>query len=139
MTVDEKIKSAEAFFKKVQHSQSLNMQLVTLGDGRAVMAMPYDSQLIGDPTTGVVHGGAVSALLDSCAGIAAVCHPKVGANAATLTLSINYMRAAKPNHTIIAEAHCYHVTRFVAFVRVSASDQDGESPVALANGTFTVG
>ena len=139
MSADAKTTDIQAIFKSMMHSQALNMQLVSVGEGRAVVSMPYDASLIGDSLTGVVHGGAVSALLDSSAGAAAISHPKVGPIAATMTLSINYMRAAKPHHTLVAEAHCYHVTRFVAFVKVNATDQGHDSPVAIANGTFTVG
>ena len=31
--------------------------LKTLGEGAAVMSMPYDPRLVGDPATGVIHGG----------------------------------------------------------------------------------
>ncbi|MEM1004628.1 MAG: thioesterase, partial [Pseudomonadota bacterium] len=33
---------------------------------------------------------------------------------------------------------CYHITRNVAFVRATATDDDGDRPVATASGSFTV-
>ena len=139
MKIDAKEQKARDFFKNVPHSRSLNMQLESLQEGRVVVSMPYDAKLVGDPETGVIHGGAVSALLDTCGGVAVISHPEVASGTATLTLTINYMRSARPGRAITATAHCYHVTRFVAFVRVTANDHDGDSPVATANGAFTVG
>ena len=139
MTTENKLAAARAFFDQVPHCQSLNMCLESTTSSKAVVSMPYSRRLVGDPTTGVLHGGAVSALLDTCGGVAVICHPEVGSITATLTLTINYMRSALPNRSVVASAHCYHVSRFVAFVRVSATDGEIDSPVAVANGAFTVG
>ncbi len=131
-------RQAQQFIKVLPHSVALGMQLDSLDAGTAVISMPYDARLVGDPTTGVVHGGAVSALMDTCCGAAVMSHPRNPAASATMDLRIEYLRAATPGQTITARATCYHVTRSVAFVRASASDGDVDNPVAIATGTFTV-
>ena len=130
--------TAKAFMSALPHAQALGMQIVDLCEGRATLTMPWDARFVGDPVTGVIHGGAVSALMDSASGAAVMCHPTAPMGTATLGLRIDYMRPATTGQTITARAECYHVTRSVAFVRVTATDDDTARPVAMATGTFTL-
>ena len=100
--------------------------------------MPYDARLVGDPRREVIHGGAVSALMDTCGGAAVVSHPDSLGVTATIDLRIDYMRAARPQERIVAKAECYHLTRSVAFVRAVATHDGDDTPIATANGAFTV-
>ncbi|WP_299656043.1 PaaI family thioesterase [uncultured Tateyamaria sp.] len=138
MSDPDKLKLARQFIEAIPHSRDLGMKLTQMEDGVAVITMPYDDRLIGDPETGVISGGAVSALMDTCCGAAVMSHPKNLGGTATLDLRIDYMRAATPGQSITTTATCYHVTRSVAFVRATACDDDGDNPVATATGAFTV-
>jgi uncharacterized protein (TIGR00369 family) len=129
---------ARRFIEALPHARELGMQLTEIGAGTAVIAMPYDTRLIGDPATGVLHGGAISALMDTAAGAAVMGHPTGALGTATLDLRIDYMRPAVPGQTITARAECHHVTRSVAFVRVVATDDEADRPVAMGNGAFTL-
>lgn len=130
--------TARDFMEALPHARALGLRLVQMGDGTAEIEMDYDTRLIGDPESGVIHGGAVSALMDTCCGAAAMSHPASGGGTATIDLRIDYMRPATPGQTIRAQAECYHVTRSVAFVRARAMDDDTARPVAAATGSFTV-
>lgn len=134
----DKTQLARQFIEAIPHSRALGMELAEIGEGRAVIVMPYDKKLIGDPETGVIHGGAVSALMDTCCGAAVMSHPSAPSSTATIDLRIDYMRAATPGQTIRTTATCHHVTRNVAFVRAIATDDETETPVATASGAFTV-
>jgi uncharacterized protein (TIGR00369 family) len=129
---------AQQFISAIPHAKALGMKFTSIGDGRAEMSMPYDERFIGDPKTGVIHGGADSAILDTTCGAAVMSHPQAPGGTATIDLRIDYMRAATPGQAIRTRAHCYRITKTVAFVRAEALDDDDELPVATASGAFTV-
>lgn len=129
---------AHQFITSIPHAKELGMRITELQDGRATIIMPYDPRLVGDPATGVLHGGAISVLMDTASGASVMCHPAAPLSTATLDLRIDYFRPATPGQAITARAECHHVTRSVAFVRVIATDDDESRPVAMGTGAFTV-
>ncbi|MGH1464962.1 MAG: PaaI family thioesterase [Cognatishimia sp.] len=133
----EKTETAQEFIESIPHAKALGMQVTKIGDGFAQIEMDYDPRFVGDAETGVISGGAISALMDTCCGASVMSHGEVTGATATIDLRIDYMRAATPGDRICARAEVYHLTRNVAFVRAKSFDHDSENPVATATGTFT--
>ncbi|MBW7922228.1 MAG: PaaI family thioesterase [Rubellimicrobium sp.] len=129
---------ARAFVSGVPQVAELGVTVARTAAGEVELCLPWRADLVGDPATGVIHGGAVFTLMDTASGAAVLAHPQVTGPTATLDLRIDYMRAASPHQTIRARAECHHVTRNVAFVRAVALDDDDSRPVATATGSFTL-
>ena len=135
--IDEKAKLAQQIVSSLPHARALDMQIDCVKGGQATLSLPYNARFVGDPENGVLHGGVVTALLDTAMGTAVMSHPQSTGGTATLDLRIDYMRSATKGQRLRAEASCYRVTRSVAFVRATAYDEC-DDPVAAAAGAFTV-
>lgn len=120
------------------HARALGFEFVSAEKSVATLRLPFRDDLVGDPDSGVIAGGAVTALLDHVCGHAVMTALDAMTSIATLDLRIDYMRAAGAGLGIYAEAHCYKVTRSIAFVRASAWDKDRNDPLATAQAAFMV-
>ena len=115
---------------------ALGFRLVGIEAGKVTLEAPWREDLVGDAERGTISGGVVTALIDhACA--ATIASIKRG-GAPTLDLRVDYMRAAAPKSGVACEAHCYKLTRTIAFVRAVAWDVDRDDPVATALATFAV-
>jgi len=118
------------------HARVLGLKFVSVGAGRTTLSLPYNPALIGNPKTRVIHGGAITTLLDQATANAALATFEEFSAMVTINLAINYMRAAKPGETIIGSGLCYKATKHLAFVRGIAHDGDETDPIATASVTF---
>lgn len=131
----------QAFRDGVPHNAALGLEMVDVGpgEGHATMRLPYAEWLVGDPATGVLHGGAISSLIDATCGAAVFMKLARPLAIATLDLRIDYLKPATPGLAVLARADTIKLTRNVGFVRALAYHDDATDPIAAATGTFMIG
>ena len=129
---------AGLLIEAVPFSREIGMRLHKAGNGVTLLSIAWDERLVGNPETGVLHGGVISALLDTACGSAVLSAPEMLRATATLDLRIDYMRPATKGRTVFAQAECYRVTRSIAFARAVAYHDDPQDPVASAAASFMV-
>lgn len=128
----------EKFVHLAPHNRALGMTLEALRPRFGTLRLPYRDFLVGDPETGVLHGGVITTLIDSISGLVAVMsQPKI-IGMATLDLRIDYLKPATPKRDLFADAHCYKLTPNFAFVRCMAYHDTPDDAVALGMGIFIV-
>lgn len=135
---EEALARVAAMMQFTPQARALGIEVTKLAAGRVWGRVPYRQDLIGDPESGVIAGGVVTTLLDQLCGVAAVLAMTEPTSVATIDLRIDYMRPAEPPRDVLAEAHCYKLTRNVAFVRAVAFEDDPDHPIAHAVATFMV-
>ncbi len=124
-----------AFNRAIPFSAALGITVVDCGVGMVAFRLPYQAELVGDPERGILHGGAITALLDGACGASVFMKMAQKSAIATLDLRIDYLRPATPGRDVIARAECYRLTRSIAFVRAFAFHDEGD-PIAAAAASF---
>lgn len=130
--------AASAFRNMVPHNAALELEVVDCDRAVAVMRLPWRADLVGDPVRGVLHGGAITALVDACSGAAVFFALPRPVPIATLDLRIDYLKPATPHKPVTARAECVKLGRNVAFTRAVAYHDDPGDPIASSAGTFMI-
>lgn len=120
------------------HTHALGFQFEALDGEAVILRAPYRADLVGDPDTGVLAGGLVTAMLDHVGGLAVWVALGEFRPIATLDLRVDYMRAAEPGRDLLARARCFRLTHSIGFVRAWAFEQDPDDPVAAAQGAYII-
>lgn len=131
-------KFTRGFSDGVPHNRALGLKILAMEKASATFELPYDAKLVGNPDTGVLHGGAITALLDAASGCAVFAALSTWVPIATLDLRIDYLRPAEPHRNVLAKATCYKLTKNVAFTRALAYHDDESDPIASSAGTFMI-
>lgn len=118
------------------YSRELGLTLRSVRPEWCVIGVPYQDKLVGNPKTRVLHGGVITALLDSCYGLAIFVRMNELRPMATLDLRIDYLKPATPGREVLGGAVCYKVSSELAFVRGSAYHDSPDDPIATSVAIF---
>lgn len=127
---------AERFLGLLRHCQVLGMRVHEADEKGLTLCLPYSDNIVGNPETGGVHGGAITTLMDTTCGISTVCVLPAFEICPTLDLRIDYMHPAEPGKDVYGFAECYRVTPNVIFTRGVAYQDDPSQPIAHVVGAF---
>lgn len=125
----------QQFAAEIPFLKALSASVEAIERGRCRLSLPWQEHLVGDTSTGIVHGGVITTLLDSASGTAVFSVIPRVMQIATLDLRIDYLRPALPNADIVAEAECYRLSKNIAFVRGRAF-QESDREIASSLATF---
>lgn len=122
----------------VPWARETGFKVTKIEQGHIWGVQPFAEHLIGDPVSKVIHGGAITTMLDNLCGMACAAAMQEFRFVATLDLRIDYMRPADSGRDIIGEAECYHITKTVAFTRAWAYHETRDKVIATAQGAFAI-
>jgi len=120
----------------IPHCSDIGLKIEKLEEDAVTMRLPYDTRFVGNPVTGVLHGGIITTLIDTASGMCVYARKKAYMPIATLDLRIDYLKAATPGEDVLTRAECYRLSKQIAFVRAVAYHEDINDPVANSVSTF---
>jgi uncharacterized protein (TIGR00369 family) len=127
----------QLFLGGVRHSMLLGMTLEEISEEGLIVRLPYSEKIIGNPETGVIHGGAITSLMDQSCGLAVAqaIAPDFDITP-TIDLRIDYMRPAEPKKDVLAYVTAYRKTKSVVFARGVAYQDSQDQPIAHCVANF---
>lgn len=123
------------FIETLNQARALGLSVTEASEGALTLCLPYSDGIIGNPETGVIHGGAITTLMDTASGSVILCSLDDFELCPTLDLRVDYMRPAHPHKPVYARAETYRVTSNIIFTRCEAYQEGGET-IANCVATF---
>ncbi len=128
----------ELMLRQIPFNRVLGIDILELAPGKAVLAVPFRPDLIGDPVRPALHGGVISALADTCGGCAVWSAVGGEDRVSTIDLRVDYLRPGQLE-ALHARGEVLRVGNRVGVANISLfhPSRPGE-PVAEAKGVYSV-
>lgn len=135
MTMDPKeiLRAMEEF---APFNKLLGIRSESVESGRCVLTLPVRPEFVGDPRRPALHGGVLSALIDTAGGAAAWSALAPGESVSTVDLRVDYLEPAGLGAPLRAEAELVRKGNRVCHVRIALT-QDGVL-VAEGRGVYNI-
>lgn len=85
----------ELMLHRIPFNRVLGIEVLELARGRALLAVPFRPELVGDPVRPALHGGVISALADTCGGCAVWSAIGESDRVSTIDLRVDYLRPGR--------------------------------------------
>lgn len=123
-------------FASLPHCAAIGISYVGIEGRKPTLKVDWREDLVGNPGQGVIHGGVITSLVDTCSAVAVAAQLPDYETIATLDLRIDYLRSATPGRAIYCTAECYRLANQVAFTRAVCFHDDVNHPIAHGVATF---
>lgn len=127
---------AERFLSVLRHCQLLGLEVLSAEKNSLEMKLPYSEKIIGNPLAGIIHGGALTTLMDTACGTACFVAIEGMELCPTLDLRVDYMKSSEPGQDLIARASVTRITNNVVFTECLVRQQNDDTLVAKCNAAF---
>lgn len=140
----------QLFSQHMPFNQLLGLQIQQLSKDKAVIHLPWDDKLMGNPIHKILHGGVTAAILDTVGGLMAVLYAVKDIenlsiadfqshlpNVSTIDMRVDYLRPGK-GQEFIATAVVIRKGKKVAVCRMELHNEQGVH-IAFGTGTYMVG
>ncbi len=128
----------QRFMDSVPFNRVLQLHIEALDHGFARLSTAFREELIGDPIRRALHGGVISAMIDTCGGAALWTECEEGDRLSTVDLRVDYLRPGL-TETIYVEGQVLRlgnrvgVTEMIAY-HAGRKDQ----PIASGKAVYNV-
>lgn len=136
---DDLAKRAAEAVAGIPHCAHLGMSIESVGERFVTARLPWRDDIVGNPATGVIAGGAITTLMDTVCGLSTMCVLEQPEATPTMDLRIDYMQPAQPGEPVFGRAEIYRMSRHILFARGIAYQSDGsggQTVVAHCVATF---
>lgn len=127
---------ADRFISVLRHCQLLGLEVLSADKMSLQMKLPYKEDIIGNPLAGIIHGGALTTLMDTACGTACFVAIEGMELCPTLDLRVDYMKSSEPGQDLVAHASVTRITKNVIFTECQVKQLNDETLVAKCNATF---
>lgn len=117
----------------------MGLEIDELSPEGVQVRMPFNPDFCIDAEQTLLHGGILTALLDSVFGLANFVAIKGISTMATLDLRVDYLRPARSRADLMVRAHCFRQTRHIAFNAGHVwFDEEKKEEVARGTASFAL-
>jgi len=122
----------------VPFNRHLGIQVDELRQGFARFVIPFRNEFIGDKRRPALHGGIISALIDTCGGAAVWTYFTTQDRISTVDIRVDYLRPG-PDDDIIAESEVIRVGNRVGVVHTRAyAANDNKTIIAEGRAAYNI-
>lgn len=124
----------EKFLSILPHCAATKMQVECVKDNEVCIFLPAQAEIIGNKDENLVHGGAITMLIDTSCGAMAMFANDTPESCPTLDLRVDHFKAASGDSPVFCKARLVKSTKRIVFVEALVFQSD--CTIAKATATF---